>query len=275
MAGPSDAPAWLFVPGDRPQRFEKAAASGADEVICDLEDAVPAERKDQAREAVRQWLAHGGRAWVRVNAWGTEWYEQDIDRLAALPGLRGLMVPKAEAAPELEQLGRRLLQNARESSLVALVETALGVQRVQELASCRFVARLAFGSIDFAAEIDAEETDESLLLARSSLVLASRAVGRPAPLDGVSLALDDAGAVSAAARRARALGFGGKLCIHPSQVAPVQAAFRPTPDEVAWAERVLAAAREAGGAVTVSEGRMIDKPLTDKAMRILSRAKKG
>jgi citrate lyase subunit beta/citryl-CoA lyase len=264
-AGTAYGRTWLFVPGDRPERFTKAQASGADEVIIDLEDAVAPDRKDDARRDVAGWLARGGTAWVRINDVHRDSYERDVDALADLAGLRGIVVPKADDPVALHRLGWRLGGRG----LIALIESALGVHRAHEIARCEAVDRLAFGSIDFAMDIDAEETDDSLLLARSSLVLASRAAEKLPPIDGVTTVLDDVAALTRAARRGRQLGFGGKLCVHPAQIAPIAAAFRPKPDELRWAERVLRAAEAANGAVTVAEGVMIDVPVVERARRIL------
>ena len=261
---------WLFVPGDRPDRFVKAAQSGADEVICDLEDSVAEGRKDQARRHVAQWLAQGGIAWVRVNACSTPHYEPDIASLAGLAGLRGVVLPKAEAPAALTSLGQRLPPG---SGIVALIETAAGVLRASAIARCPAVSRLAFGSIDFAADIDAAHDDEALLTARAALVIASRAAGKPAPVDGVTAVLDRPEAVAEDSVRARRLGFGGKLCIHPAQVPVVTRAFGPSKAETAWAREITDAAVKLNGAgAGRSNGQMIDKPVIDRARRILDRA---
>lgn len=256
---------WLFVPGDRPERFAKAQDSGADVVLCDLEDGVAPGDKVQARSEVRKWLSAGGRAWVRVNAPGSEQCDGDVEALRGLPGLQGLMVPKSEHAAQLEELAER----GGGCRLVALVETAVGVLDAGGLAQSPAVDRLAFGSIDYAGDVDALETDDSLLLARSLLVLASRAAGKPAPLDGVTTDLVDMAPVQAAAAYARSLGFAGKLCIHPRQVAAVAAGFAPDEQEVRWAREVVAAGAS-GGAVAVA-GQMVDRPVLERARRILAR----
>ncbi len=256
----STALTWLFVPGDRPERFGKAAAAGADEVVLDLEDAVAAPDKDAARSHVARWLRTGGRGWVRIDS------DADLAAIADAPGLAGVMVPKAEDPARLGAIAARLPADA---GLVALVETALGLHRVDELV--RVADRIAFGAIDFALDIDAHEADDTLLYARSRLVLASRVAGLPAPVDGVSAETRDPAAVLAAARRSRGLGFGGKLCIHPSQLAPVAEAFAPTAEEIDWARRVLAAAAGAG-AVSV-DGMMIDRPVLARAGRIAATAR--
>ncbi|WP_410632539.1 HpcH/HpaI aldolase/citrate lyase family protein [Amycolatopsis sp. cmx-4-83] len=245
---------FLFVPGDRPDRFAKAVASGADVVIADLEDAVAPADKDTARAAVGEWLAGGGTAMVRINAPGTPWFEAD----AALVAARGVpvMVPKAETPG--------VLAGFRE--VVALVETARGVEGAGELAAVPSVSRLAFGSVDLAAELGVDPDDpEPFAYARSRLVIASAAAGLAPPVDGVTTDLSDEERLSADVRYARRLGFGGKLCVHPRQIALVRAGFEPTEAERAWARRVVTA----GDSVSTVDGKMVDKPVLTRARRIL------
>lgn len=263
----SIATTWLFVPGTRPDRFSRAAASGAGEIIIDLEDAVAAEHKPAARQAAADWLAADGIGWVRVNAPGTPWYDDDVTALAGVPGLRGIMVPKAEDPGALTALAERLGGRG----VVALIETARGLHRTHDIAAAAGVRRLAFGAIDFAVDIGAAETDTALLFARCTLVLASRVAGLPAPVDGVTVEVRDTAAVTASARSARELGFGAKLCIHPAQIPPAAAAFRPGEDEIAWARTVADAGAVASGAVQV-DGQMVDEPVLARARRILELA---
>jgi len=258
----------LFVPGVRPERFGKAVATAADLVIVDLEDAVPEENKTTARDAVAHWLSTIGRAAVRVNCTKSVHYQQDVAALAGLPGLLAVVVPMADDPAALTALHQRLGRNVE---IVALIETALGVVRAVELASTSGVSRLAFGHLDFAADIDSSIGDEAMLMARSFLVVASRAAGLPGPVDGVTTALDDPAVSGAEAARARGLGFAGKLCIHPKQVAAVNAAFSPNGQEIAWAHRIMEASI-AGGVVRV-DGHMVDAPVILKAEAILARAK--
>lgn len=227
----------LFVPGDRRDRFEKAAGSGADAVVCDLEDAVGPDAKAAARIDVAQWLAEAGPTTVRINAVGSPWYEQDCAALVGLPGLSAVMVPKAEDPSHLAALASELGGGI---PIVALVETALGVHRAYKIAATGGVVRLAFGSIDFALDTETSVDDLALLYARSTLVVASRSAQISPPIDGVTADLDDTSAAGMAAATARRLGFGGKLCIHPGQVADVIAAFSPSEEDVAHARRVLA-----------------------------------
>ena len=265
----------LFVPGDRPERFTKAVASGADVVIIDLEDAVASEAKASALAAVLRSITPvaGGEpvsALVRVNALGSAQYDTEITALLAAAeapgsGLLGIMIPKAEDAAALEDLRGRM---PADLALVPLVESAAGVVDAVRLASIPGVTRLAFGAVDFALDIDAGSGDRFLDHARAHLVLASRAAGITAPLDSPSTEIADAGRVADSSRLARNFGFGGKLCIHPAQLAPVRTAFAPTEGEVLWARSVV---DSEGGAVQV-DGQMIDRPVTERAKRILQRA---
>lgn len=274
MTGPTVAGAVtaLFVPGDRPDRFAKAASSGADVVIMDLEDAVAPEMKQAALAAVIEALSgpDGLRALVRVNAVGTATYEDEITALLALAnhaghGLAGIAIPKAEDPVAVQHVGEALPPGL---DLVPLIESAAGLVRAFELAAVPAVTRLAFGAIDFVLDIDAEAIDGVLDYVRAQLVIASRAAGVAAPLDSPSVDIRDLERVRAAARAARSFGFGGKLCIHPAQLDEVAAAFAPTAEDIAWAQRVIGAS---GGAVQL-DGQMIDRPVTDRANRILVRA---
>jgi citrate lyase subunit beta/citryl-CoA lyase len=260
---------WLFVPGSRPDRFDRAVAAGADATILDLEDAVALDAKESARDAARSWLAGGGSAWVRVNGTATPWHDDDLAALAGAPGLRGVIVPKVQEPAQATGVAARLGEGV---ALMALVETAVGIRDADAIAACPAVSRIAFGSIDFALDIDAEHTADALLHARGALVIASRAAGLPGPVDGVTLEVSDAeGAITRDATRGRALGFGGKLCIHPAQVEVVNRAFAVGPDELDWARRVLQAEGEHEGAFQI-DGQMVDRPLLDRARRLLRRA---
>jgi len=258
----------LFVPGDRSDRFEKAARSGADAVVCDLEDAVGPDTKADARIEVAQWLAGTGTATVRINAVGSPWYEQDCAALIGLPGLRAVMVPKAEDPKCLAALAVDL---GGIIPIVALIETALGVHRAYEIAATSGVVRLAFGPIDFALDVETSLDDLALLYARSTLVVASRSARISPPIDGATADLDNLAAAGIAAATARRLGFGGKLCIHPGQVDYVTAAFTPSKEEVANARRIVA---NAAGGATRLDSQMIDRPVLERARRVLAHAER-
>lgn len=252
----------LFVPGDRPERFDKACASGADAVIVDLEDAVAPAAKARARDAIAHWLTPERHVWLRVNAVGTSWFDDDL-ALARHRGIAGVVLPKAERVDDLHRLDGL--------AVIALIESARGIVNAEAIAAAAGVQRLAFGSIDFQADLGIPGEGDALLAFRSRLVLASRLANLPPPIDGVTVAIDDAARLSADTQRARELGFGGKLCIHPKQVPIVQNGFAPTAAEVAWAERVLAAAEAAGGAAVAVDGAMVDRPVLLRARAIVEK----
>jgi len=245
---------YLFVPGDRPERFAKAVASGADVVILDLEDAVAPADKEAARAHVDAWLGGGGRAMVRINAPGTPWFGPDVEVLSryAVP----VMVPKAETPGAL----------AGFLEVIALVETALGVERAAELAAVASVRRLAFGAVDLAAQLGVDPSDrETFAYARSRLVLASAAAGLEPPVDGVTTDLTDPDRLLSDVTYARRLGFGAKLCVHPRQIDVVRAGFAPTEAELEWARKVVMADES----VSTVDGQMVDRPVLERARRLL------
>jgi citrate lyase subunit beta / citryl-CoA lyase len=261
---------FLFVPGDRPERFDKAAAAGADLVVVDLEDAVAVERKSEARTAVAGWLAHGGRACVRVNDVAGAWHRDDLAALAGLPGLLAVMVPKAADPVALSSVARTTA-----APVIALVESAEGLAGAREIALSPGVARLAFGHLDYALDLGARPTWSAMLQARSELVLASRLAGLPGPVDGVTARLDDLELIAADVRSAVELGMTGKLLIHPRQVTATRRGFAPDEEAVRWAIRVIAAADGAatsGTAATRIDGEMVDAPVIARARAILSKA---
>ena len=178
---------YLFVPGDRPDRFDQAVATGPDIVVLDLEDAVLPKAKIGAREAIRDWLRKGGRAAVRINGIGTEWHEED-KVLLATPGVAAALLPKAEEPAALDTFVSAFPQGL---PIVPLIESALGIWNARELASVKGVTRLAFGSIDFRLDTGIEAEGEALHYARSRLVLASTIARIAPPVDSVTIAIDD------------------------------------------------------------------------------------
>lgn len=261
----------LFVPGDRPDRFAKAAASGADAIVLDLEDAVAPGAKRRARDHVGDWLgaAVPTTAVVRINAAGTDWHDDDVEAARSLG--RPVMLPKAEDPAHIARVVRDLGGTV---PLVALIETAAGVLRAPEICAVPGVVRVAFGSVDLATQLGVEHTDcEAMRHARATLVLASAAAGLAPPVDGVTTAVDAIDTVRADAAYARRLGLAGKLCVHPRQVPAVHEAFAPTPEQLRWAREVVTSA--SGGAVTVLDGAMVDKPVVDRARRLLAAAERA
>jgi len=257
----------LFVPGDRPDRFDKAAASGADAIILDLEDAVAGDAKTAARDAVDRWLGSCRTdVVVRINGTETDWHSDDLAMLAE--HRCAVMVPKAHSVDHLAHISEQL---GAETRLVVLLETALGIMAAHPVCAFHRVVRAAFGSVDLGAELGIDPDDHGALqYARSAVVMASAAADLSAPLDGVTAAVEDEQRVAADSDRAARSGFGGKLCIHPRQVAVVNSRFTPSELEIAWAHRVLHAASDHGAHVV--DGRMVDKPVVDRAMRIMTRS---
>jgi citrate lyase subunit beta/citryl-CoA lyase len=263
---PRTATTFLFVPGDRPDRFGRAAASGADVVIIDLEDAVRPDARPAARLEVVSWLRSGRPAVVRLNACGTRDHALDVEALRGV--VTHVMLARTESAADAESVAAELGAGVE---VVALVETARGVALAGDVAASPAVARLAFGNVDLSTELGVDADDrQALLTARSLLSLASAAAGLYGPVDGVTTTLDDAEQVAGDAAHASSLGFRGKLCIHPRQLDAARSGFTPTAAQVEWAERVLAAS--SGGEARAVDGAMIDRPVEERARAILRRA---
>ncbi|WP_066721930.1 MULTISPECIES: CoA ester lyase [Hyphomicrobiales] len=251
----------LFVPGDRPERFNRAASSDCDAVIVDLEDAISSDRKAAARAALQVGFTDKP-ILVRVNGIGTPWHDADMHALAQ-KRVAAVILPKAECTAEFAAFCA-----ASSLPIVALIENARGLADARRIAATENVARLAFGSIDFCADLRCVHTRGALSAARCELVLASRLSGLVAPLDGVTTALDDTSVIVGDARHALELGMGGKLCIHPRQIEAIRAGFAPSDAEIAWARKVLASG---DGAVAV-DGAMVDAPVRVRARALLNRA---
>ena len=260
-----NARSFLFVPGSRPERFVKALQSGADAVIIDLEDAVPAPAKSAARAAVAAWLSADRPVYVRVNGHDSKWHEEDMRAIAGRPGLRGIFLPKAQEPLRVAETAALLTGSV---SLVPAIESAQGLWNALEMARCPRVERLGFGHLDFQRDLGIDGEGEEILFARSRLVFMSRLAGVGAPLDGITANLEDEAKLRADVDRARRLGFGGKLCIHPKQVGPVNQGFLPSEKDVEWARKIVEAAEPAGGAMRVC-GEMVDAPVVARAQQIL------
>jgi citrate lyase subunit beta/citryl-CoA lyase len=262
---------FLFVPGHRPERFAKALASGADAVIIDLEDAVPLDAKIAARDALlAAWpdfdAAQRARLLVRVNPFGTPWYQADLVAVANLTGLGAVMLPKAETP-------QHIAHAAQTSGLpvLPLIESAEGLGQMDLMARTPGVLRLVLGHIDLQADLGLSCGPDEAELApvRLALVVASRRAGLPSPVDGVTTATTNAEVLARDAQRSRRFGMGAKLCIHPAQVDGVHQALAPTEAECDWARRVLAAEVAAGGGAFSVDGKMVDPPVLLLARQIL------
>lgn len=286
---------FLFAPGNHPRRVEKALGLEADAVILDLEDAVALADKAAARKPVAEALrrARRGRGYVRVNAPSTPFCYRDLVETVH-DKVDGVFLPKVESAADLHAIDWLLAALEREQGiaegaldLVPQVETAAGVARIDRILQARSlrpyrapwrVKRVAFGAADYCLELGiVPSIDEpELAEARARIVLASRAAGVEAPLDSPWFHLRDVDGFRRALERSRRGGFQGRLCVHPDQVPVANAAFTPTADDVARAERIVAAFREAeakGAAAVEVDGQMVDYPIVHRARALLDAAR--
>jgi citrate lyase subunit beta/citryl-CoA lyase len=276
---------FLFAPGNHARRVEKALTLPADAIILDLEDAVAISEKPATRELVVSAFgrARSGKLYVRVNAYSTEWCYADIVAIARY-GLDGIVLPKVETADQLRSADWLLSNLERERGLpvggidlVPIIETALGMTNVGAIAgSLSRTKRLAFGAGDYTLDLGMvwSRDEAELSPARSAVVMASRAAGIEPPLDTVWADLRDAEGFARSAERAAALGFQGKMCIHPDQIAVTNAAFSPSEQQLAWAKRVVAAFEEAeakGLASIQLDGQFIDYPIVQRARQVVAR----
>ncbi len=263
----SELRSWLFAPGHNERILSKAFEVGADVVLLDLEDGVGPTFKDAARKQVVEVLASQP-AWVRINRPGSPDAERDLEAVAALA--LGIRIPKVEREWDVAWVRQRLA--GRNIPLTASIESAVGVVNATAIARAQGVTSLSFGNIDFGADVGIDASDPTAtLLARSLLVLASRAAGIHAPSDGVFPRFSDDAGLREACAAARRLGFAGKSAIHPRQVPIINEAFTPTPEEVEWARKVVAAYEASEGTATkVGDGEMVDVPVYERAMRILA-----
>jgi citrate lyase beta subunit len=264
---------FLFVPANRPERVAKALDSGTDVVVVDLEDAVAPVDKPAARLALLAWLdAHPEeRVSVRINAADTQWHEQDL-AACRHTGIAAVMLPKADSAAQVEHV-----HDVGGKPVLCIVETGQGIDELPQIAKARGCARLMFGKLDLAVELDLipDESDPEELVFlpwRAMLVLASQRARLPSPVDGVFTVIGDQTGLARYAARARRHGFSGQLLIHPSQVTEAAAAFTPSAKDIEWAQTVCRLGDAAGGGVVVLEGRMIDAPVMARAKNILALA---
>jgi citrate lyase subunit beta / citryl-CoA lyase len=304
---------FLFAPGNHPRRVEKAFSLGADAVILDLEDSVALAEKEAARKPVAEALAAANsgtepdlgdrapspsrpgrrcRGYVRVNAMGTPFCFRDLTEVIG-KGVDGIVLPKVESAADLHAIDWLVANLERERGLavgaidlIPTIETAAGLSRVERILQARGlkpysgrwrVKRVAFGAADFALDLGITPSGEESELgyARQRIVLASRDAGVEAPLDSPWFKLKDLEGLRRSTAASRRMGFQGRMCIHPEQVPVVNEGYAPSGEEVARAERIVAAFKQAeaqGSAAIQVDGRMIDYPLVREAERILKAA---
>jgi citrate lyase subunit beta/citryl-CoA lyase len=266
----------LFAPAVRPDLLRKLPRAGADAVVIDCEDATPPASKGEGRENARtigaELALEGVAVFVRVNGVTTQWFAEDL-AVGVPDGGAGIIVPMVEDTRQLDEVASRLATTPG-IEVVAGLETAAGVARARELLAHPVVTAGYFGAEDFIADMGGVRTDSNLevLHARSEVALAGR-LGRVPVLDQVVVAYGDTVRFQREAAEARALGYSGKMCIHPDQVGLAHAAFTPSEREVEAARRLIAAFEEAeqrGSAVIVVDGRMIDGPLVAQARRVVA-----
>lgn len=285
---------FLFAPGNVARRVEKAFTLEADAVILDLEDSVALSDKVATRKLVAAALQRKGaaRAYVRVNAPSTPFCYGDLVETVQ-PGIDGVVLPKVESAADLHAIDWLIAALERERGipegsldLMPLVETAAGLQRIDRILQARSlrpyrgpwrVRRVAFGAGDYANDVGLSPTlDEAELTgARERVVLACRAAGMENPIDSPWFHFKEVEAFRRALERSRRGGFQGRLCVHPDQLAPVNAAYRPSEEELDRARRIVAAFREAearGEAAVQVDGLMVDYPIVYRAQAILDAA---
>lgn len=276
-------PLWrslLFVPATRPDRFEKAAAAGADMVCIDLEDAVAPADKVTARETALDYLSGtlpDGPRWIlRINSPRSELGMRDM--LALLAGdaaPHALFVPKASSGEEMRWLDELLDAAGKDIDLIPVVESAEGLDRVLEIVSAApRITAVGFGSADFAAELGSDMGVAALAYGRGRIAAAAGQAG-VAAIDGIWADFNDDAGLRGDTELVRSMGFDGKIAIHPRQVAVINEAFAPSAAEVERAERIIAAADAAGGGVATVDGEMIDGPVVAAAQQTLAAASAG
>jgi len=265
---------FLFVPGSRPERFEKAARSGADIIILDLEDGVPPADKVNARAFIeREWprlMPIGVPVVVRINALSSVYGNDDLAWLARLDAPAAVMLPKAEAAEPIARVHDAL----KGLPVLPLIESAAGYAALASVAAAPGVLRLFLGHIDFMVDTGLQCGEDEIEVAplRFALAMATRANQLASPVDGVTVQIADLDRLRRDMQRGLRFGFGAKMCIHPSQVAVIHEACAPSDDELRWARKVLEADEASGGAAVQVDGRLIDLPVVLQARRTVARA---
>lgn len=276
---------WLYVPGDRPERFEKAIAKGADAIVLDLEDAVSLDRKVEARSLVADWVSNGehGRAqiWVRVNQ-GPMGVEDTA--AVALPGLTGICVPKVDDPSELVEISAVLTESEQRHGLqsghwplIPLIESAVGITRLSSIVTAPRVVQLQVGEVDLAADLGLSgDVDLHLAPVRSRILVESIAAGISAPIGPVSTEFRDLDAFTRSTKTVIGQGFIGRACIHPDQVTIVNNMCTPSAEEVQEAQDLLdrmdQAVRAGSGVALDAKGRMIDEASARSARRTIALA---
>jgi len=262
----------LFVPATRPERIPKAIATGADRVIVDLEDAVQENLKEEARDNLDRFLTENpdARILVRVNAPDHRAHTADLDLCRRHIGVTGILLPKAESVAQVAAA------RSTTKPIWPIIESAKGLAALTLIAQAEGVERLSFGSLDLGLDLNlttgSTAAEEILSHARYTVLLCTRIANLAPALDGVFPSIQDTSGLHDAVQFARNMGFGGALCIHPSQVEVIHQALKPSAEELHWARRIIEAA-SSGEGVFVLDGEMVDAPVIGRAQSILMREK--
>lgn len=261
---PDLARSWLLVNAARPELFQAAVDSEADVVVLDVEDSVAPANKDQARQNVVDFFNNGGEAWVRINGFGTAWWEADCAALSGFNGMKGVMLAMAETSEHVQKTAEKLSPSQK---IVAMVETARGMMLVDRIAQSRSTFRIAFGLGDFRRDTGIEDDPTALAYSRSKLTIASRAAGLPGPIDGPAVGALGAKLASEADTTNR-FGMRGKICLMPEQCHTVNEVLSPSSDDIQWARDFLDQFAAAGGQIQNGS----DTPKLARAHRVLQLA---
>ena len=227
---------WLLYAATKPEGFDKALASGTDQLVLDVEDAVDPKAKPQALLEVIAWLEAGNKAWVRINDYTTPFWAADVAALKGVKNLQGVMLAKVEDASQVEATFDAL---GGETPVVALIESALGIEEARNIACARGTFRLAFGSGDYRRDTGTAADDMAMLYPRSRLVTASRIGHLPGPIDGPTITTSYS-QLRVASEHTVVLGLTGKLCVDPGQIPVINETICPTQADVTWARDFLA-----------------------------------
>lgn len=269
----------MFTPGTNKERLLKSVSSEADALLWDLEDAVHPDEKAAARAVIKEALDEledkpAKPIFLRVNQYGTEWYTEDV-KLARHENVNGIMLPKAESAQQVQETWEGM---GASGELIVLVETAVGIVRLEDIFSNPNVSGVAFGAIDYAVDADLTLTEAGLeaIYARSRIVTYAKAAGVEGIYDTVFADIHNTESLQKRAVSARALGFNGQMAVHPKQLETIHEVYSPSREDIDWAVKVLHhAEHEAKGAgVFMLDGKMVDRPIIEKAKQIYSAAER-
>ncbi|ETP67254.1 hypothetical protein G159_19095 [Planococcus glaciei CHR43] len=269
----------MFTPGTNKERLLKSVSSEADALLWDLEDAVHPDEKAAARAVIQEALDEledkpAKPIFLRVNQYGTEWYAEDV-KLARHENVNGIMLPKAESARQVQETWDGMGANGE---LIVLVETAVGIVRLEDIFSNPNVSGVAFGAIDYAVDADLTLTEAGLeaIYARSRIVTYAKAAGIDGIYDTVFADIHNTESLQKRAVSARALGFNGQMAVHPKQIETIHEVYSPSREDIDWAVKVLHhAEHEAKGAgVFMLDGKMVDRPIIEKAKQIYQAAER-